>query len=275
MTKEEAIRKALQESREEAGLSQSQAGEKLGLSRQSISQYENSGSLNMSSYFALCEVYETSPVKMMEKIENILKESKKMIKNIDKYVVEYGDKYQEDREFFESFEEAKEYAEYIWDKHYTDLERKHNHVYVYFLEREIEQDGEIMEDSHSDQEMFDSEIEKKKIYLDEAEMEKIFDFDSNDFPQIKEDRKGHYVMSRSEYNWLVDLTDALYWVEDAVDGELLTERYAEEIDEYNDFIDLSEDIQNIFKAIDAKKLSYDDIEEPMSVHELKDLASEL
>ena len=272
MTKEEAINQALQEAREEAGLSQSQAGEKLGCTRQAVSQFENSGSVNMNTYFRLCDIYGISPVEMMEKI--VLKESK-MIKNINKYVVAYGDEYQESREYFESLEEANEEAVYIWDKHYTDLERKHNHVYVYYLEREIEEDGEIMEDSHSDEEMFDSEIEKKKIYLDEAEMEKIFEFDSNDFPQIKEDRKGHYVMSKSEYNWLVDLTDALYWVEDAVDGELLTERYAEEIDEYNDFIDLGEDIQNIFKAIDAKKLSYDDIEEPMSVHELKDLASEL
>ena len=274
MTKEESIRSALVEAREEAGLSQSQAGEKLGLSRQSISQYENSGAVNMSSYFALCEAYEISPVEMMEKIERNLKESKRMVKNINKYVVAYGDKYQENREFFESFEEAKEEAAYIWYKHYTNRERKHNHVYVYFLEREIEEGGEIMEDSHKDEDMFDSEIEKK-IYLDDDEMEKVFEFDSNDFPQIKEDRNGHYVMSRSEYNWLVDLTDALDWIEDAVDGELLTERYAEEIDEYNDFIDLGEDIQNIFKALDAKKLSYDDIEEPMSVHELKDLASEL
>lgn len=275
MTKEEAIRKALQEARKEAGLSQSQAGEKLVVTRQAISQFENSGAVNMSTYFALCEAYEISPVEMMEKIERNLKESKRMVKNIDKYVVVCGGDTQEDRELFNTLEEANYEAEYIWDKHYTNRERKHNHVYVYFLEREIEEDGEIMQDSHSDLEMFDSEIEKKKIYLDEAEMEKIFDFDSNDFPQIKEDRKGHYVMSRSDYNWLVDLTDALYWVEDAVDGELLTERYAEEIDEYNDFIDLGEDIQNIFKALDAKKLSYDDIEEPMSVHELKDLASGL
>lgn len=275
MTKEEAIRKALQEARKVAGLSQSQAGEKLGLSRQSISQYENSGAVNMSSYFALCEAYETSPVEMMEKIENILKESKKMIKNIDKYVVAYGDKYQEDREFFNTLEEANYEAEYIWDKHYTNRERKHNHVYVYFLEREIEEDGEIMQDSHSDLEMFDSEIEKKKIYLDEAEMEKIFDFDSNDFPQIKEDRNGHYVMSRSEYNWLIDLAESLDWIEDAVNDGLLKENYAEGIDEYQDFIDLGQDILRIYNALNTNELDWDDIEEPMSTNELRDLASEL
>ena len=131
MTKEEAIRKALQEAREEAGLSQSQAGEKLGLSRQSISQYENSGAVNMSSYFALCEAYEISPVEMMEKIERNLKESKRMVKNIDKYVVVYGDDTQEEREYVNTLKEANYKAEWMWTKHYTELERKHNHGYVY------------------------------------------------------------------------------------------------------------------------------------------------
>ena len=73
MTKE-AINQALQEAREEAGLSQSQAGEKLGVTRQAISQFENRGSVSMNTYFSLCEAYGISPVALMEK----------MVKNINK-----------------------------------------------------------------------------------------------------------------------------------------------------------------------------------------------
>lgn len=274
MTKEEAIRSALVEAREEAGLSQSQAGEKLGVTRQAISQFENSGAVNMSSYFALCEAYEISPVEMMEKIERNLKESKRMVKNIDKYVVVYGDDTQEEHEYFDTLIEANEEAEWLWTNHYTASERKHNYVRVYYLDKEVEQDGEILSEPEITDEMFSSEEYESRIYLDEDEMEEVLQFDSNDFPQIKRDLKDRfYVTDKSDYSWLVDLAESLDWIQDAIDGGLLKENY--EIDEYQDFIDLSEDIQNIFKAIDAKKLSYDDIEEPMSVHELKDLASGL
>ena len=271
MTKEEAINQALQEAREEAGLSQSQAGEKLGVTRQAVSQFENSGSVNMNTYFRLCDIYGISPVEMMEKI--VLKESK-MIKNIDKYVVAYGDDTQEEHEYFDTLIEANEEAEWLWTKHYTASERKHNYVSVYYLDKEIGQDGEILSWQRITDEMFSSEEYESRIYLDEDEMEEVLQFDSNDFPQIKRDLKDRfYVTDKSDYSWLVDLAESLDWIQDAIDGGLLKENY--EIDEYQDFIDLSEDIQNIFKAIDAKKLSYDDIEEPMSVHELKNLASEL
>ena len=273
MTKEEAIRKALQEARKEAGLSQSQAGEKLGVTRQAISQFENSGSVSMNTYFSLCDTYGISPVALMEKIETNLKKGKKMVKNINKYVVAYGDKYQEDREFFESLEEANYEAEWMWTKHYTASERKHNYVRVYYLETEVEQDGEVLSEPEITEEMFSSEKYEKRIYLDEDEMEEVLQFDSNDFPQIKRDLKDRfYVTNKSDYDWLVGLAESLDWIQDAIDDGLLKENY--EIDEYQDFIDLGEDILSVYNSLNTDRLDWDDIE-PMTVSELRGLASEL